>query len=384
MLRNEWRGLAEGGPALFQQCEAARSRIHEERQNMQAQLTSASDEAGDLRQRACQLEGQNRQMLGHAKSLQGADGVLATANGHPKAGQFRKAMEIRGLGAQRTEPAAAQVGGNGFSCAHSRRTAAPKEDNAPPAQNVGFQRIRASRDELCERPSQLGEKIREHEGARGRLMATPPEHFLTACRGTFPIQPRPGFRGKARGNQWGYGQGPLARPAARKARVGRAGVFMVGGVSFKRPAKARAPRRSRALWRQKALEERRARHQARLGAQGWHGPRRVRCDASAAGERGAAAQRAMRRWPAALFGSKKRAAATETTNPGPHGIGFRRRGKQTAPQPSRSHCAARCRGKGGGRQRKKRRAVSAGEGARWETRRQRQNHRRRPQTMLSS
>ncbi|KAH8618593.1 hypothetical protein ERJ75_000256100 [Trypanosoma vivax] len=88
--------------------------------NMQAQFASADGENDGLEQRTCQLEGQNRQMLGHAKSLQGADGVLATANGHPKAGRFRKAMEMRGLGAQRAEPAAAQVGGNGFSCAHSR------------------------------------------------------------------------------------------------------------------------------------------------------------------------------------------------------------------------------------------------------------------------
>ncbi|KAH8608814.1 hypothetical protein ERJ75_001238600 [Trypanosoma vivax] len=57
-FQNEWRALAEGRSALFQQCEAAPSQIDEERQRMQATFAAADGENNVPNQWICQPQRQ--------------------------------------------------------------------------------------------------------------------------------------------------------------------------------------------------------------------------------------------------------------------------------------------------------------------------------------
>ncbi|KAG8339091.1 hypothetical protein TRVL_10083 [Trypanosoma vivax] len=89
-FQNERRALEESRPALLQQCEAVRSQIHEERQNMQAAFAAADGENSGLGQRICQLREQDQHMLEHAKGLQDANEVLAAEDGLSKAGGIKQ------------------------------------------------------------------------------------------------------------------------------------------------------------------------------------------------------------------------------------------------------------------------------------------------------
>ncbi|KAG8343742.1 hypothetical protein TRVL_05430 [Trypanosoma vivax] len=124
-FQNEWRALGDGRPVLFQRCEAARSQIHEGFQHMQGHFALVDGEKNNLKQRICQLEGQIQHMLECAKSVQDANGVLATENGILKSGAVQMAMKTRCARARGSEPETVitAVGGGSFSCAHSRRTA---------------------------------------------------------------------------------------------------------------------------------------------------------------------------------------------------------------------------------------------------------------------
>ncbi|KAH8604905.1 hypothetical protein ERJ75_001666700 [Trypanosoma vivax] len=91
------------------------------------------------------------------------------------------------------------------------------------------------------------------------------------------------------------------------------------------------PRREEGPYHQARRQERR--NNRRL--------RRATRDASAADEWGTTVQRVMRRWLMSLIGSQKaRGGHSNNELRGRHGIGFRRRGKKTTLQSSRSGDAA--------------------------------------------
>ncbi|KAH8610809.1 hypothetical protein ERJ75_001061100 [Trypanosoma vivax] len=124
-FQNERRALEESRPALLQQCEAVRSQIHEERQNMQAAFAAADGENSGLGQRICQLREQDQHMLEHAKGsrtptkcsrLRMVFRKLGESNNHGNARRERAKERAQ-------HPVAVVVCGHGFSRARSRRIA---------------------------------------------------------------------------------------------------------------------------------------------------------------------------------------------------------------------------------------------------------------------
>ncbi|KAG8340009.1 hypothetical protein TRVL_09159 [Trypanosoma vivax] len=88
-FQNERRALEEGRSALFQQCGAARSQIHQERQSMRGCYDAADGEKNALKQTICQLQGQIQHMPERTESLRDANGVLAAEHGFLKAGRVQ-------------------------------------------------------------------------------------------------------------------------------------------------------------------------------------------------------------------------------------------------------------------------------------------------------
>ncbi|KAH8607031.1 hypothetical protein ERJ75_001446000 [Trypanosoma vivax] len=157
--------------------------------------------------------------LGHAKSFQETNGVLAAENGLLKAGRVQTATEMRGASAQRSEPNTKQAHRSTVMVSHASKAGErqpPQENNNPLTTNVGFRGIQGLRDELGEAPFEPEEKIRTDEGALEYLMATSPEHLCTACRDTFPMPPKPVFCSKTHWMRWRYGRVQLSEWVSRK------------------------------------------------------------------------------------------------------------------------------------------------------------------------
>ncbi|KAH8616910.1 hypothetical protein ERJ75_000422400 [Trypanosoma vivax] len=176
-------------------------------------------------------------------------------------------------------------------------------------------------------------------------MATSPEHPCAARRGMFPMPSKPGFLLQ---DAWD------AVMAAWEGTVGKMGLTeglkRIGARAYnrRRPLRAKSARprmkaespggapkgsrREEGPYHQARRQERR--NNRRL--------RRATRDAFAAGEWGTTARCVLPRWLMSLIGSQKaRSSPGNNELRGRHGIGFRRRGKKTTLQSSRSGDAAR-------------------------------------------